>query len=76
MATYYFTFGQAHAHAVGGFTYDKDVVVVIEAEDEGKARKIMSDAFGLKWAFCYRELPDMRLFPRGLKRLTGGPDDV
>lgn len=58
-----------HAHAVDGFTYDKDIVVEIEAEDEAKARVIMSDYFGLKWAFCYLEIPDMKYFPRGTKKL-------
>lgn len=75
MPSFYFTFGQAHAHAVGGFTYDKDVIVEIEAEGKGEARKIMSDAFGDKWAFQYDELPDMSFFPRGLKKLTGEASD-
>lgn len=66
---FYFTFGQGHVYSVDGYTYDKDVVVLIEAEDEGKARKIMCDSFGLKWELCYKELPNMRYFPRGVKKL-------
>ena len=69
MKGFYFTFGQIHVHSVDGFTYDKNVVVEIEAEDEGKARLIMADYFGLKWAFCYLEKPDMNYFPRGIKKL-------
>lgn len=62
----YFTFGQSHTHSIGGFTYDKDVVVEIEAENP---REVMVKTFGQTWAFEYDELPDMSLFPRGVKKL-------
>ncbi len=62
----YFTFGQSHAHAVGGFTYDKDVVVKIVADDP---RRVMYEIFGDKWSMEYDELPDLKLFPRGVKEI-------
>lgn len=66
MRTAYFTFGQNHAHAVNGFTYDKDVVVKITAADP---RGVMVAVFGRKWAFEYDEPPDMKHYPRGIKEL-------
>jgi hypothetical protein len=71
MSKYGFTFGQQHVHSVGGFTYDHDVVVVIEADDYGKAREIMFESFKDKWSMQYEEdqLDDQRFlehFPRGL----------
>ncbi len=69
MTTNYFTFGQDHAHAVRGFTYDKDVIVKITADDP---RQVMFDNFGPKWAMQYNEdeLPDLLpYFPRGVKEL-------
>lgn len=64
--TRWFTFGQSHAHSVDGFTYDKDVVVQITAEDP---RSEMVKAFGMKWGMEYRERPKMDYFPRGIKVL-------
>lgn len=66
---YYFTFSRGHVHSVNGFTFDKDVVVVIHAETENKAREIMCAHFGREWGFCYHKKPDMDFFPRGLKEL-------
>lgn len=70
MITQYFTFGQNHAHSVRGFTYDKDVVVKITADDP---RQVMFDTFGRQWAMQYSEheiTPDfMQYFPRGIKEL-------
>lgn len=65
--TRYYTFGFAHAHAVNGFTYDKDVVVEITAPDP---RAVMLRAFGREWAFEYCEVPDLKWFPRGVKVLV------
>lgn len=70
MEKYYFTFGFSHAHAVSGFTYDKDIVVQIQAESYGHAREIMVQYFGTKWAFQYESVPDMSYFPRGIKELN------
>lgn len=70
MTTNYFTFGQDHARAVGGMTFDKDIVVSITAEDEDECRKIMFDNFECKWAFQYSKQPDMDWFPRGIVSLN------
>ncbi len=67
--TQYFTFGQDHVHSVAGFTYDKDVIVKITADDP---RQVMFDTFGPKWAMQYNEneLQDLLpYFPRGVKEL-------
>lgn len=45
-----FSFGFAHTHSVGGFTYDKDVLVQIAAEDP---RQVMCETFGDKWSMEY-----------------------
>lgn len=67
MTTSYFTFGQSHAHAVDGITYDKDCVVAITAEDP---RAEMFRLFGAKWAMQYDEPPDLKHFPRGIFTIT------
>lgn len=64
--TRYFTFGQIHVHSIGSFTYDKDVVVEITAEDP---RKEMFRIFGDKWAMEYKNKPDMSFYPRGIKKI-------
>lgn len=64
--TYYITFGQSHAHRIGGRLVDKDTVVAIEAKDENTARNLAFALFGDKWAFLYTELPEMQWFPGGL----------
>ena len=68
MTKHYFTFGQSHAHAVNGKTFDKDCVVEIEAEDP---RSVMVEHFGQKWAFEYNRLEDITLayYPRGVMKL-------
>jgi hypothetical protein len=70
MKQYYFTFGQAHAHSVNGYTYDKDVVCAIKAENEEEARNTMFEVFGDKWSFSYEEKPNMTFFPRGIKEFN------
>lgn len=62
----YFSFGQSHVHSVNGFTYDKDVLVKIRANDP---RQVMFDTFGEKWAMQYDEPPDAQFYPRGIKDL-------
>jgi hypothetical protein len=64
---YYFTFGQDHVHSIDGFTFDKDVVVAIEAETSEEATRIMFDAFGRKWSMQYDHTPNLKFFPRGIK---------
>ncbi len=70
MKKYYFTFGQIHTHSVNGITFDKDIVVEIEAENYGKARQRMVDTFGLVWCFQYKKKPEMEFFPRGVYKLS------
>lgn len=69
MKTFYFTFGSDHTHRVNGTTWDCDIVCAIEAETEDQARDKMFDVFGSKWAFSYKEKPDMKFFSRGVKKL-------
>ena len=69
--TSYFTFGQSHLHSVHGFTYDKDIVVEITAENP---RNEMFKLFGRKWASEYDNKPDMSFFPRGIKKITNQPN--
>ncbi len=68
--TQYFTFGQDHAHSIRGYTYDKDVIVKITADDP---RKVMFENFGERWGMQYDEselTPEMlSYFPRGIKEL-------
>ena len=66
MPKFYFTFGQIHVHRVNGKTFDHDCVVEIETSDYGSARQEMLDTFGSEWSFQYKELPDMKYFPRGI----------
>lgn len=69
MNNYYGTFGQVHIHKIDKVTFDKDCVVEIKAEDEEKAREYMFAVFGQKWAFLYKEKPDMEYFPRGIFKI-------
>lgn len=64
--TSYFTFGQSHAHALNGKTFDKDCVVKITAPDP---RAVMVEAFGEKWGMEYDAEPDMSYYPRGVMTL-------
>lgn len=67
MPTSYFTFGQSHAHAVNGRTFDKDTVVEITADDP---RQVMFDTFGNKWSMQYDGVPpNMDHFPGGIIKL-------
>lgn len=66
MKTAYFSFGFGHTHSVGGFTYDKDILVKITDDDP---RRVMFDTFGPKWSMQYDEPPDSQYYPRGIKEL-------
>jgi hypothetical protein len=69
MKTYYISFGQIHVHSVNGKTFDKDCICAIEAKDEEEAREKAFECFGNKWCFIYKEIPDMKWFPRGIINL-------
>ena len=69
---FYVSFGQNHAHRVGGFTYDRDVLCEIDAPSHLEGREAAFKAFGPKWSFFYEaeELPDLLpYFPRGIHAL-------
>lgn len=66
---HYFTFGQTHVHNRNGTTFDKDCVVEIIAPSPTKAREKMFNVFGQRWAFQYKEVPDMIYYPRGIIKL-------
>jgi len=70
MNKYYITFGQKHAHRVNGYTFDKDSVGIIKANDEEKARNIAFELFGGEFFTTYPESSwdedeQMQFFPRG-----------
>ena len=67
MNKHYFTFGQNHTHRYGQVTLDCDGVVEITATNGGKARSLMFNTFGKKWAFQYTEKTySPEYFPRGV----------
>ena len=66
MISSYFSFGQDHAHRLGGHTLDCDVIIEINAVDDISARRRMFELFGDKWSFQYENLPDMDYFSRGI----------
>lgn len=68
MKTAYFTFGFGHVHSINDFTYDKDVLVKITADDP---RQVMFDTFGPKWAMQYDSLDELKpeYYPRGVKEI-------
>lgn len=65
--TAWFTFGFDHAHAIAGFTFDKDIVVKITAADP---RARMFELFGQKWSMQYGTEPDLSFYPRGVKEMS------
>ena len=55
MPKFYFTCGQAHAHVIGGKTWDKDGLLEVEALDYEAAREFVFSLVGNKWSFQYTE---------------------
>jgi hypothetical protein len=69
MNKYYITFGQAHAHAIGGKTFDRNCLAELEAESQGKAHEIAMRIFNGKFHNCHteEELPKViEYYPRGV----------
>lgn len=73
---FYFTFGSAHYHEVNGKILDSQTIAVVEAEDEGKARKKFSDAFGLKWSHTYLDPEDAGKTQYKLKEVELTDEDL
>ena len=70
MSKWIVTFGQVHTHRINGYTFDKDSVAIVEAEDYKKGREIAFDLFdGIFHDFMPEEEYDERghgqYFPRG-----------
>jgi hypothetical protein len=66
----YVTFGQNHVHNLGGKTFDKNCVAVIEARDAAEGRKKAFEYFGPYFCFEYPEdywdeSERLKYFPRG-----------
>lgn len=69
MPKFYVSFGQAHAHALNGVTYDKNSLMEVEAPNDLAARIDIMRAIGPKWSMIYPEdaLTDvLDHFPRGI----------
>jgi hypothetical protein len=63
----YITFGQCHAHAVAGKTFDRNCVALIKAENINQGREKAFEYFGDKWFTSYSpNSPEMEYFPRGI----------
>jgi len=67
--TFYITFGQGHAHHVGGKLFHPNLVGTIRADNMIEARKIAFEYFGAKFCFMYSEddfdFKSMTFFPDG-----------
>lgn len=73
MGKFYISFGQTHAHAVAGQTFDKDCLAEVDAATWLQARAKAASAFGNKWSMCYGsdELAEaLPYFPRGILKLA------
>ena len=73
MNKYYITFGQVHAHAIAGITYDRDCVAELEAETRGEAHTMAMEIFDGKFHQCVTEkqcdAKFMSYFPRGILKV-------
>ena len=72
MPTYYVTFGYGHNHVIEGYTFDKDLVGTISAEDYAEAQGRCLAAFGSRFSFLQDEEPDMGFFYRGFHPVPSG----
>lgn len=61
--TRWYSFGHGHEHKFKEITLDVNILVEIT---DVNPRKVMVELFGDEWAFEYRELPQMKYFPRGI----------
>lgn len=68
------SFGQIHVHSIGGTTFDKDCLALIEGEDYEDCRKKATEEFKGIFATDYpiekQDDPNfMKFFPRGVIKL-------
>ena len=66
---FYISFGQAHTHSINGQTFDKDSLMLVDADDEINARLYVNAITGGRWSSIYYpdELPKLlHYFPRGV----------
>lgn len=69
---FYVSFGQDHVHRVNGITLDKDILLEIEADDEGEARRRVWKTIGPEWHRVYTEdTIKLEYFPRGSVVIPG-----
>lgn len=72
MRTFWITLGQIHAHVVNGRTVDHNTVIEIEADDEAEAMRKAYEYFGNRFANLYTKKPDMKYYPGGIVKVSGG----
>lgn len=70
MNKYYFTFGYGHRLLNGQSAINH--YVVIEAEDEMKAREIMCWYYNSKWSMCYHSADEFGIEKYNLKQVELG----
>lgn len=70
--TFWITLGQAHAHVLNGRTVDHNVVIEIEADDYPQAMRKANEWFGDQYANIYPQKPDMKYYPGGIVKTSGG----
>ena len=68
----YITFGQIHVHSIGGKTFDKDCLAVVNHDEPGEGRELAFKIFGGVFHNSYEEpgpalLDDLlNYYPRGI----------
>lgn len=81
MNRYIITFGQTHAHRKNGYTFDKDSVAIIEAENYDNGRELAFEIFDNKFHQCVTEESFdqgnlIRYFPRGKHPANFSKDEL
>lgn len=71
----YVTFGQIHTHSIGGKTFDKDCVAIIQAEHKLLLQRKAEEIFGSQWSRVFPEDgwdhdKHMQFYPRGYMSLV------
>lgn len=66
---FYISFGQAHAHRIGDYTYDANSLMLVVGQDEIDVRLFVSRITNGKWCGTYpeRQFNEIKdYFPRGV----------